>query len=650
VQAKDYTSFYTIAREIGIFYQDNQNKFHLGTLASKFAHKEISYSDYLKHYILNTEFLINNIVIHPFEKIFTALLDGPLKIDAIALKCTELIPVDKRSANATEMLLRYINRAIDAGLIKKVKDEYSISKDKESISKCISKSGLSTADFEAKFIGHGRMKQEHIVKDMINRFLPPEILDSTTNSQDTQTKDPNHKEPPLNQILYGPPGTGKTYLTIIKALEIIGVKYTDYDDAQKKFSAQLGKRIEFVTMHPSFAYEDFIEGLKPIKSNDGKEGIMFDYKSGIFKEICKRAESGANENKNDSREGKSHEQGLLTIAFFLSKFGDKKIGEEKANAFLNYGSHNEAFNHIGKLTNNDSETIERLKTEFDFILNERKEDYSLLSENSSQNRASELPYKELYEELNKLGFDEILKRVRKILNASQDIETNQQGNQNFVLILDEINRANISRVFGEVITLIEDDKRGKFHVTLPSGNPLSVPPNLYIIGTMNTADKSIALVDMALRRRFRFVAMYPSPLVLENVLQEKQFDKEEISKRVYLMRSINNIIRHKKKIDFCIGHSYFMVDAPLEDIINEQIIPLLAEYFLYDLQSVKDILEKQQKDKYGNNLEKPGIICDPLIYSESGELLVKDRYKVPSVPKPEETDKKNSTLNEEETA
>ena len=94
---------------------------------------------------------------------------------------------------------------------------------------------------------------------------------------------------PLNQILYGPPGTGKTYSTITKALDIIGVEYKNYEEAQELFQNELGKRIEFVTMHQSFSYEDFVQGLKPTPTEDGS-GVVFKYKNGVFKEICERAD------------------------------------------------------------------------------------------------------------------------------------------------------------------------------------------------------------------------------------------------------------------------------------------------------------------------------------------------------------------------
>ncbi|VYT68301.1 AAA domain-containing protein [Clostridium tertium] len=158
-------------------------------------------------------------------------------------------------------------------------------------------------------------------------------------------------------------------------------------------------------------------------------------------------------------------------------------------------------------------------------------------------------------------------------------------NHLYVMIIDEINRGNISRVFGELITLIEEDKRlgqaNETILTLPSKESFGVPPNLYIIGTMNTADKSIANIDIALRRRFDFVPMYP--------------DYDLIPSFEHILRSINNEIYTKKRsADFLIGHAFF-INKNLEDIdkiINNKIIPLLNEYFYMDSEDVIEILDK----------------------------------------------------------
>lgn len=154
---------------------------------------------------------------------------------------------------------------------------------------------------------------------------------------------------------------------------------------------------------------------------------------------------------------------------------------------------------------------------------------------------------------------------------------------NYVMIIDEINRGNISRIFGELITLIEDDKRlgkeNEIKVTLPSKEVFGVPSNLYIIGTMNTADKSIALIDIALRRRFDFVGIYPDYTVIT------QFEN--------ILKPINKAIYEKKRsADYLIGHAFFVNKSidDLENIVNKKIIPLLNEYFYSNINEVQDIL------------------------------------------------------------
>lgn len=156
---------------------------------------------------------------------------------------------------------------------------------------------------------------------------------------------------------------------------------------------------------------------------------------------------------------------------------------------------------------------------------------------------------------------------------------------NYVIIIDEINRGNISRIFGELITLIEEDKRigreNETIVTLPSKELFAVPLNLYIIGTMNTADKSIALIDIALRRRFDFIAMYPD----YNVIPDFR----------HILKPINEVIyRSKRSADYLIGHAFFANKSidDLENIVNKKLIPLLNEYFYNNENEVVNILAK----------------------------------------------------------
>jgi 5-methylcytosine-specific restriction protein B len=172
----------------------------------------------------------------------------------------------------------------------------------------------------------------------------------------------------------------------------------------------------------------------------------------------------------------------------------------------------------------------------------------------------------------------------KALVKSGTARIEKAERKNYVLIIDEINRANISRVFGELITLIEPDKRMggsmEMKLRLPSGDLFCVPDNLYLIGTMNTADKSISLLDIALRRRFDFEPMYP-----QYEIPEKSIPNVDVLKK------INEQIIQSKGHDFQIGHAYFMGEDTLETKLNKKVIPLLLEYFMNDATQVKVMLE-----------------------------------------------------------
>ena len=197
----------------------------------------------------------------------------------------------------------------------------------------------------------------------------------------------------------------------------------------------------------------------------------------------------------------------------------------------------------------------------------------------------------------------IFKQIAK--KAQDNWEKNNQNPtqvelKNFVLIIDEINRANISKVFGELITLLEDDKRlgadNELKITLPNGEEFGVPPNLFIIGTMNTADKSIALIDIALRRRFEFIGYYP------------KYDNLKNDESALLRRINENIFNAKKSADYLIGHAYFMKGQPIEEVLKNKVIPLLMEYFSGKTEMVEKIFENTGKNVTYNKTEFKWIV------------------------------------------
>lgn len=202
------------------------------------------------------------------------------------------------------------------------------------------------------------------------------------------------------------------------------------------------------------------------------------------------------------------------------------------------------------------------------------------------------------------------KTVDGVFKVIADTALNDTEDKNFVIIIDEINRANISKVFGELITLIEEDKRwgelNETSATLQSGDPFAVPNNLYIVGTMNSADKSISLIDAALRRRFDFIEQKPdSSLVSDSVLKT-------------VLETINlRLVDELDSTDLLVGHSYFMnkTEKDLCNILNNNIIPLLYEYFYDNRKKVANILNEAIK-KAGTSIE--------IIDEKVGRLRVKE--------------------------
>ena len=364
----------------------------------------------------------------------------------------------------------------------------------KNLSKILNRKNPQWYDYSYKKHSHGIPNA--MIFTHYNNFLKEK------NSNEPDNMESKYDKPALNQILYGPPGTGKTYHTVIEAIKIFDEKlYKEYKSGNKEYKNLKEKfdtlksqgRIEFVTLHQSYSYEEFVEGIKPkINNNEDNTTISYEYNRGIFKELC--------------------------------------------------------------------------------------------------------------------------------------IHANSYPDNKYLLIIDEINRGNISKIFGELITLIEPNKRvtpnGKnsfeetttkneeLLVTLPyTKRQFGVPKNLYIIGTMNTADRSIANVDIALRRRFRFVEMMPKPELLEHkegyysIVDDKGNELYKID-LAQLLRTLNERILYLLDPDHQIGHSYFLnltkdengepvdkiKESDLKDVFKYEILPLLNEYFYGDWDKLRDVL------------------------------------------------------------
>lgn len=390
---------------------------------------------------------------------------------------------------------------------------------------------------------------------LIGPFKEIKLHFSLDSSSPKSTQTMNTKLP-LNQILYGPPGTGKTYNTINKSLEIINdeeVRTLNWDnrvEVKKLFEKKVGEGlIVFTTFHQSMSYEDFIEGIKPeTKENN----IFYDVVSGIFLEICNIAEN----NWEDAREGNI-----------------KKLSFE------------DAFFQLKEEWIENEEIKFPLKTEgkdFTIIGFTKKSIQFKKASGGTGHTLSIATLKDYYnnkKEIRQTGVGIYYPSLLDKLNKYQPTKTLEKILKNYVIIIDEINRGNVSQIFGELITLIEEDKRlgnnEALEVTLPySKEKFGVPPNLYVIGTMNTADRSVEALDTALRRRFTFKELMPN----SKIVKEKSFEDYT---RVEIMEKINNRVELLLDRNHTLGHAYFIKDDFKHSFENE-IIPLLQEYFYND--------------------------------------------------------------------
>ncbi|WP_289846869.1 AAA family ATPase [Maribacter dokdonensis] len=359
---------------------------------------------------------------------------------------------------------------------------------------------------------------------------------------------------PLNQILYGPPGTGKTYRTKDIALNILGVDTQDLsrEVINDYFTQNVDKgNIVFTTFHQSMSYEDFVEGIKPVV---GSEGLTYEVVPGIFKKLClpeyNELVPGDVFGSRNQYEIFSVTDSILTIK---RESGFLPLAMEFVNEIISeFKNGNLSIDDFGS-TNRDG-LYHKLPTKWDKYL---------------------------------FGYDSIYKGLVKYVTSNEKNKT--QAISPKVLIIDEINRGNVSAIFGELITLIEKDKRlgddEAVTVKLPySKEYFGVPSNLYIIGTMNTADRSVEALDSALRRRFSFCETPPIPEYIKQYGQSIGGIVDGID-LVYLLRTINKRIEKLLDKDHAIGHSYFLKVKSIEElkaVIANKVVPLLQEYFFGD--------------------------------------------------------------------
>lgn len=431
-----------------------------------------------------------------------------------------------------------------------------------------------------------------------------------------------------NIILQGAPGTGKTYNTAALALTICGVTDVDMNDheavMERYDELQKEGRIGFVTFHQSMDYEDFVEGIKP-KTGNGI--VSYEVEDGIFKLICRNATSELSVDPAVTITKKtivtkplsSNESIYLKDTIFESVF--RSVEQDIKNKTIKVLQFNgnavpvKFENNKIYFGNKSPRTVNKnnLKLFYDYFLNKNKYDISeysrddffrLISDltNGQTNTVDYIYYGAMLQEMLKRAKHVILSSVEPDdvvqENPSQvdDITVQEETgsieqNNNYVLIIDEINRGNVSKIFGELITLLEADKRiGGDHpirVTLPySKESFGVPSNLYIIGTMNTTDRSVGNIDYAVRRRFAFATLKADREMVE---------QNSILEAVTLFDAVESFIKkHQIDMEFedlMVGHSYFFAkdEYELELKWQYEILPLLNEYIKDGIINTKPI-------------------------------------------------------------
>ncbi len=404
-----------------------------------------------------------------------------------------------------------------------------------------------------------------------------EEVEKPMETQDTNKELSNLLKNKKNIILQGAPGTGKTYNTAALALSIIKQNFSissNHKDVMEEYKKNLIKidgdgricndgQIGFVTFHQSMDYEDFVEGIKPECDDDGDNNISYHVQLGIFKAICQKASEQKTTNFEDA---------YNNLTKRLQTEGC--VGDEKYLTLETSGRQSKFGISLNKKGN--------LKLWTGKKENEYKSQGVLTRENILRAISGEKVFE---------GWEGYSQSVINYLKDKCGLNiTPNSGTKNYVLIIDEINRGNVSKIFGELISLLEADKRvGGDHpltVTLPySKEPFSVPSNLYIIGTMNTTDRSVGSIDYAVRRRFAFVTLKADENAIENYYKGK--DASLKNKAIELFGKVDAFLRNKDNRsndmefdDLMVGHSYFMAETlgELKLKWEYEVIPLLKEY------------------------------------------------------------------------
>lgn len=413
----------------------------------------------------------------------------------------------------------------------------------------------------------------------------------------------DEKEHPLNQILYGPPGTGKTWSTVTRAVSIADDRDVDAveGDGRKsvkdRFDAlrEVGQ-IAMVTFHQNYAYEDFVEGIRPVLAEDTDDHVDYELRPGVFR----RMSDAATRNWRDSSpEGDDFDVDGL-VGEFLDSVDRRLMDGEKIPLEVPGAITPVILGEVIRDSSDRAVSVHLLRDAPEagkgvrLAVRVLRRDYKAFfdGEIGSYKEIAPIRRTAASEWHSRARFHYALLAAMKSYHDSSgvDIEPGAVTRRSFVLIIDEINRGNIARIFGELITLVEGSRRiggsDETKVRLPySEDEFGVPRNLYIIGTMNTADRSIALLDTAIRRRFEFVEMMPDSSLIDRVVEGVDLGK--------LLDAMNSRIRFLLDREHQIGHTYLLEVKDLDGLRNtfqHRIVPLLQEYFYDDWAKIGVVL------------------------------------------------------------
>lgn len=427
-----------------------------------------------------------------------------------------------------------------------------------------------------RFVTSKEYKKPHIANLVPFKSIIEEVK-QPMESQDTNKELIDLLENKRNIILQGAPGTGKTYNTAALALSIIepSISISDHKAVMEEYKKHLIKidddgricndgQIGFVTFHQSLDYEDFVEGIKPECGDDSDDNnISYRVQPGIFKAICQKASEQKTTNFEDAYEN-------LTKRLI----SEGCVGDEKYLSLETSGRQSKFGISLNK------------KGHLKLWTGKKENEYKSRGVLTRENILRAISGEKVFE-----GWEGYSQSVINYLKDKCNLNiTQNSGTNNYVLIIDEINRGNVSKIFGELISLQEADKRvGGDHpltVTLPySKETFSVPSNLYIIGTMNTTDRSVGSIDYAVRRRFAFVTLKADESAIENYYKGK--DESLKNKAIELFGKVRDFLSNRDNRsndmefdDLMVGHSYFMAESlnELELKWKYEVIPLLKEY------------------------------------------------------------------------